>query len=1055
MNPPDTPPPPHTDRVAVQPESAFAARADQFWAAAPVAGGPPLPATVGRFRIVRRLGAGGFGVVYLADDPRLGRSVALKVPRLDALLDPDLHDRFLREARAAAALDHPNIVPAYEAGEAGPVCYIASAYCPGPNLAQWLAGRATPVPVADAACLGLALADALAYVHDRGILHRDLKPANILLSAESGVASAESEHTPGTQDMALTTFSPRLSDFGLAKLLGDGGAALTASAAALGTPQYMAPEQADRRAGPVGPATDVYALGAVLFEVLTGRPPFYGASALDVLRQVVERLPLRSLRPDCPRDLAVVVEKCLRKSPAERYATARELADDLSRFLAGEPVRARAVGPVGRAVRWARRRPAMAALVGTAAAALLAALAGSLWHTHALGLALAESDRLRGAGLVREARLRESLYVADLRAAKDAWDNGDLPRVRAILERYRPAGGEADLRGFEWFWLRACCGAESGSLRGGHPKLLCGAVAPDGRTLVTGDRRGGVVVWDLATREPLRAFPAHGDEVNALAYSPDGRTLASGGKDRAVRLWDTRTWSEVGCLRGHTMTVTSVAFAPDRARLATASRDGRIAVWGLPEGRLRRSWTANQDVVQCLAFTPDGGKLVSGGKAGTAKLWDADSGRELAVVTRRTDDVLALAVSPDGRSLATGGYHYWLTVGDLEPAGQFGRTLSPNQIRSLAFSPDGETVASGGAGGALCLWQATRAGVPPPLQKAAHLRAGTLRFVAFLDGGATLLSGSEQDGALQLWDVDLLRGRRSARLHESVNGLFDVTPDGRTVISGDSGGVVSFSEPAARSGRGGQGGHSGLVHAVAVAPSGGTVATAGQDRRVLLWDAASGRITRPLEGHAGPVCGLAYSPDGALLASAADPHTVKLWSTSTGACLGTWEQDSACQSVTFSPDGTCLAVGGDDGTVRVWTLEASPRRVTLTGHAGPVHALAFSPDGSNLVSADDSGAIRVWDWPGGRERGTLIGHTNSIRRLAISPDGKTLASVGVGGALKLWHLPTRRELFALPLIADHNGPLRFTPDGSALFVGEVQADEPSARRWLLRYDAPP
>jgi len=332
---------------------------------------------LGRFQIRRLLGQGAFGLVFLASDPHLGRAVALKVPRPEALLTGELRERFVREARAAAGLDHPNLVPVYEAGAVGPLCYIASAYCPGITLAEWLKERSELAPERQAAALVATLADAVGHAHARGVIHRDLKPSNVLLQGR-GRDAAEAKSTvrdPSGTPAAATAeddFVPRITDFGLAKLTadapaapGDAGGAETRSGAVLGTPNYMAPEQAQGKNKEVGPAADIYALGAILYELLTGQPPLRGESLLDTLEQVRSRdpLPPRRLRPKLARDLDTICLKCLQKEPHKRYASASALSDDLRRYLAGESIQARPIGTWERSIKWARRHPALTALL--------------------------------------------------------------------------------------------------------------------------------------------------------------------------------------------------------------------------------------------------------------------------------------------------------------------------------------------------------------------------------------------------------------------------------------------------------------------------------------------------------------------------------------------------------------------------------------------------------------------------------------------------------------------------------------------------------------------
>jgi tetratricopeptide (TPR) repeat protein len=361
---------------------------------------------LGRFRIRRLLGRGGYGIVYLAFDPLLGRDVALKVPRARVLADPELRARFRHEARAAAGLDHPNIVPVFEAGEADSVFYIASAYCPGLTLARWLSQRSEPLPGRVAASLLSTLAEAVHHAHSRGVLHRDLKPSNLLLQKKSREPRTKSQDERSASDLELDIcdFEPKVMDFGLAKLLSgpevvSDSEGHTPSGEIVGTPSYMAPEQAEGKVREISTAADVYALGAILYELLTGRPPFQAETVLATLEQVrsQEPVPPRRLQPCVAPDLEIICLKCLAKAPRQRYPSAHGLADDLGRFLAGQPIQARPVGARERIVKWARRKPALAGLVSLGCLAVVGLPLAGVWHTlrvHAeRDMAVANSQR--------------------------------------------------------------------------------------------------------------------------------------------------------------------------------------------------------------------------------------------------------------------------------------------------------------------------------------------------------------------------------------------------------------------------------------------------------------------------------------------------------------------------------------------------------------------------------------------------------------------------------------------------------------------------------------
>jgi WD40 repeat protein/serine/threonine protein kinase/tetratricopeptide (TPR) repeat protein len=1123
------------------------------------AAGPPGPddapaewPVIPGYQILEVLGKGGMGVVYQAWQERLRRLVALKMIRATAASEPEAVARFQTETEAVARLRHPNIVQIYEVGEHDGHPFCALEFMDGGNLEQRLAGK--PLPGTNAAALVEALARAVHYAHQHGIVHRDLKPANILLSFSG--SSQRSAGTAPLSEQPLDKAVVKVSDFGLAKFLIGGGPGQTQSGAILGTPSYMAPEQAAGKVKEVGPATDVYALGAVLYELLTGRPPFRGAAPVETILQVMseEPLPPSRLLPRVPRDLETVCLKCLEREPARRYGSALELADELYRFRSGEPIRARPIGPPERLWRWARRKPALAALLAVSAAAGVAVVASlaALWSNAEeragtvrrldeaqqlltqrqgeltrLGEGVKEQQGLVAAKRAEVERLQEvlpeeqakvraaqvdvrrALYIRDMHLAQAALEKGQTVRLQEFLEKHRPAPGAEDVRGFEWHYLWRLSHGERALMRG-HPGCCVRHLkfSPDGKRLasaafrwnsgsdvvISGTGEDGLKLWDVATGAELPLPRKEVEQVTCMAYSPDGKTLAAGRRDGSVELWEPADGRRRSSFRAHVGAVLAVAFAPDGRTLATGGSDGPVKLWDLPVLRERATLSGNPGGVWIAEFAPDGKTLVTTGADHTARLWDVASGRERHALPAQTPFLQGVAFSPDGGTVATaearphnpdltGHVRLWDTATGQEklPALEV-----PNGgAWGMAFTPDGRRLAvSDGYNGVVRLWDvATRT-----LQRTFRGHTDRLNAIAFTPDGKTMATGGN-DGTIRLWDV-AAPPELPVTLRQPTGGVdpeagVTLAPNGNTLAVWNGAGDVwlldqkTGREQKYRASRAGP-----LLPVVIFSPDARTLATAGNDGVVRLWDAATRTERMTLRGHATQVVAVVFAPDGKLLASGDRDGWIKLWDLTSGKVTRTMAAPE--MRLAFSPDGRRLASGSIDGAVRLWDPATGQLLSVMQVPLGGVMSLAFSPDSKLLVAANWLGAVMLWDLAGierrlpadaagavglgasapgaltlpaivraerrgDRELLASLRHTGFAFQAAFTPDGKTLISShgGKERVLVFWDVATLQERFVLRGPFQMNGGFALSPDGQLLFTGNMDG---SVHLWDIRAD---
>src|SRR5579871_1594354 len=991
-----------------------------------VPGAPP--ARVGEYEILDEVGRGGMGVVYRGRHLKLQRTVALKMLLGGPYAHHDERARFRAEAEAVARLQHPGIVQIYEVGEhvveadvARP--YFTLEFVEGGNLSTLMAGR--PQPPRQAAALLEALARAAHYAHQHGIVHRDLKPSNVLLTADG---------------------QPKICDFGVAKFL-TGSDIKTLSGTLVGTAEYMAPEQASGR-DTVGPAADIYALGAILYTALTGRPPFQGTSALHTLEQVrqQEPVPPRRLQPHVPRDLDTICLKCLEKEPGKRYPSALALADDLQRLLADEPIKARPASLGERCARWIRHNKAVAfaltAVTGILAVATTMSTTAAVQKeaerqkaTKAEAVALAAQGRAESAQQLAEQRRElaiRNLYLAKTNLTGMTLDvPGSISQVTQLLHDWRGLKAQDDPRGWEWFYCQTLASRAQLTLRGHAADASALAWSPDGRRLASAGFDDTIRFWDATTGQQILCSAAPWG-ILSLSWSPDGRCVASANwSDKSVGLWDPATGKEVRSRLQHPNFLQSVAYSPDGLRLAAAERGERIIIWDLRAGKPVFALPGNCVEFTSACWSPDGRRLATSVPGNMVKIWDTDSGKEVGKLEGVRGEVSSVRWSPDGRKLATATWSKNLQIWDAATYTAI-RALPDSLVEgfegAICWSPDSSRVAAAGHDLAVRVWDAD---------------SGELLLTLWGHTGSHL--------AVVSWSPD---GTRLASAERGWNGeikvwQLDARPELHTLV------VSDHSEPYLR---------------VCWSPDGRKLATGHVDGMVQTWDVATGGLLAQMCDHTAYINEVSWSPDGRILASGSSDTTVKLWDGEDGRLLANLPGDNhAIASVSWSPDGKWLAWDTEDGTVRLREMSAGTvSRVSFRGHGA-----AWSPRGDRMAVGERPYKIRIHDaqtgalvssWPTSVDSNNLpfwspdgvhiaslsdyavevreaatghapfppLRHTQRVEVLAWSPDSKELATATEDDRVHLWDAVTGNPILTLRAQAGPILWMAWSPDGMRL-----------------------
>ncbi len=1009
---------------------------------------------IGPYQLLEQIGEGGFGVVFVAQQQEpVRRKVALKVLRPGMDSRPVVA-RFEAERQALALMDHPHIAKVFDAGTtANGHPYFVMELVEGVPLTRYCDDhRFTPRQRLD---LFVAVCQAVQHAHQKGIIHRDLKPSNVLVTEYDGKPV------------------PKVIDFGVAKAierkLGD-GTQVTEAGTLVGTLEYMSPEQAEAHALDIDTRSDIYALGVLLYELLTGTTPLERkrlkeATLLEVLRLIREEEPptpstrlgtfeeLRAValnRGVEPRKLSGVVRgeldwivmKALEKDRNRRYESAIGFAADVQRYLDDEPVQACPPSAMYRFRKFARRNKAALATASVVALVVSVAVAVStalIWR--------ANQDLQRA--LERE---RREAYFQRITVAHRELSTDNLAAALRALEDC-----PEDLRGWEWHYLMRLCKVEPLVLRD-STEVYGVAFRSDGERLASAGKDGKVKIWNSRTRQIMQEFPAHDGAACGVAFHPDGRHLASAGADRLVKVWDlAATGQEV--FRGPCDAIRkfgaayTVAFRPPDGRHLAAGCDGVVRVWDWKKNRPEapeHTFLGPEHHSIPVAFTRDGRRLATGGPWQQGlNLWDAETDQLLRSLPADRHPVTALAFSTDGGRLAAASLGRNVSLWDTTTGELLPTLPHTGNVLGVAFSPDGRRLASAGEDKTVHVWDAATGREVLGL----HGHTDMCGCVAFSPDGWRLVSASH-DGTIRVWDATPLRGDEGREAltfaHDHEVRSVAVSRDGRWIASGGNGtlvkvwdaatGRVSFNFP----------GHSAPVFSVAWHRDGRRIATAGSAGRqnaVKVWDASDGRVHFEIsvgrDSSAGPYQVVAFSPDGRHLVTGQLEGAVQVWDARTGQEVGTLAtHDREIRGLVFSRDGRRLASASGDGKVTLWDatrLDGKQQaRLTLRARVpGPSVNVAFSPDGRRLATGSEGNTVKIWDVEKGGELLTLSGHSKDVYTVAFSPDdqGRWVASGGEDSKVKIWDSRSGELVLTFHGHTGLVSSLAFSPDGKRLYSG--------------------